>query len=53
MNGYEVASIVACTRNKEKVATITKLHTPNGEERDLPDAWFDMSTRSKYSLSLP
>ena len=29
MNGYEVASIVACTRNTERVATITKVHTPN------------------------
>ncbi|KAK2463050.1 hypothetical protein APHAL10511_004705 [Amanita phalloides] len=29
MDGYEVASIVACTRNTEKVATITKVYTPN------------------------
>jgi len=29
MDDYEVASIVACTRNTNRVATITKVYTPN------------------------
>ena len=29
MDDYEVASIVACTRNTKRMATITKVYTPN------------------------
>ena len=29
MDAFEVASIAACTRNTERVATITKVYTPN------------------------